>query len=250
MKPVRYDRIGKGYAGYRQPEPTWVAQVNAALGDAATIVNVGAGTGNYEPESSNTSVVAVEPSVTMIEQRAADASPAVRGVAEALPFPAGTFDAALGMLTVHHWTDQAAGLAELRRVSRRQVLMVFEIPGKREFWLDHYFPEATEGQVELNAPSPEFVGEHLDLVDVQIMWVPHDCADGVAAAYWRRPEAYLVPEVQQSMSFLALLTQKQRDEGTERLAEALANGEWEERFGHLRDRDVYDAGYRLAIAGD
>ena len=128
--------------------------------------------------------------------------------------------------------------------------MVFEIPGKREFWLDHYFPEATEGQVELNAPSPEFVGEHLDLVDVQIMWVPQDCADGVAAAYWRRPEAYLVPEVQQSMSFLALLTQKQRDEGTERLAEALANGEWEERFGHLRERDVYDAGYRLAIAGD
>ena len=118
-----YDRIGKGYAAQRIPEPTWVAQIHAALGDAESVLNVGAGSGNYEP--TDRSVVALEPSPEMLSQRGIP-NPAVQGVAEHLPFPADTFDAAMGTLTVHHWTDQAAGLRELRRVSGRQVLVVYD----------------------------------------------------------------------------------------------------------------------------
>ena len=241
-----YDRIGVGYAGQRVSEPTWVSQIGAALGASRSVLNVGAGSGNYEPVDRR--VVALEPSSTMLAQRDGR-HPAVQGVAEHLPFPDGCFDAALGTFTVHHWTDPARGLAELARVADRQVLVVFEPLVAHGFWLLDYFPEVLTSDVELNAPTPDDVGRHLDVVDVQTMWIPAECRDGVAAAYWRRPEAYLDPVVQRSMSLLALLPESVVARGTAELAADLADGTWLERHGHLLEQDRADYGYRLVIAG-
>lgn len=240
-----YDRIGKGYAAQRIPEPTWVAQIHAALGGAESVLNVGAGSGNYEPV--DRSVIALEPSSAMLAQRH-DAHPSVQGVAEHLPFPADSFDAALGTLTVHHWTDQAAGLRELRRVSGRQVLVVYEPLVAHTFWMIDYFPESLESPAESNAPTTATIGTVLDVVDVQTMWIPAECSDGVAAAYWRRPESYLDPAVQRSMSLLALLPHDVLARGAARLRSDLEDGTWIARHGHLLEQDSADYGYRLVIA--
>lgn len=241
-----YDRIGVGYSDQRVPEPTWEALIHAALGSSRTVVNVGAGSGSYEPTDRR--VVAVEPSSTMLAQRVG-LHPAVQGVAEHLPFPDDTFDAAMGVLTVHHWTDPARGLAEMARVARRQVLVVFEPLAAHRFWLLDYFPEALSSDVELNAPTPSDVGRHLDVIDVQTMGVPAECRDGVAAAYWRRPHAYLDPVVQRSMSLLALLPDDVVARGAAALASDLDDGTWHARHGHLLEQERADFGYRLVVAG-
>lgn len=244
--PPIYDRIGKGYSAKRIPEPTWVAQIAAALGDARTVLNVGAGSGNYEP--TDRSVVALEPSWEMLSQRRST-HPAVRGVAEHLPFADGTFDATMGTLTVHHWSDRAAGLRELQRVSDRQVLVVYDPLVAHSFWMVDYFPEALDSPIESNAPTPQSIGEVLRVIDVQTMWIPADCSDGVAAAYWRRPEAYLDPAVQRSMSLLALLPPDVLERGSAQLRADLDDGTWHARHGHLLELDRADYGYRLLIAG-
>ncbi len=241
-----YDRIGTGYSAKRVPEPTWVAQISAALGDAASVLNVGAGSGNYEPV--DRSVVALEPSRQMLSQRR-NANPAVQGVAEQLPFADDSFDAAMGTLTVHHWSDRTAGLRELQRVSDRQVLVVYDPTVAHTFWMIDYFPEALDSPIERDAPTPEGIGRVLAVRDVQTMWLPADCSDGVAAAYWRRPEAYLDPAVQQSMSLLALLPEEVRARGSARLRADLDDGTWMRRHGHLLEMDRADYGYRLVIAG-
>lgn len=241
-----YDRIGVGYAARRTPEPTWVEQIDRALGDAHTVVNVGAGTGNYEPPDRQ--VVAVEPSATMIAQRAVPGL-AVRAAAEALPFGDGAFDGAMATFTVHHWADRVRALRELRRVAGRQVLVVFEPLVAHRFWLVDYFPEAATTPTEVAAPTPDEIAEHLDVRDVQTMWIPAECTDGVAAAYWRRPHAYLDPAVQRSMSLLALLPADALAAGTARLASDLEDGTWDARYGHLREQDRADYGYRLVVAG-
>ncbi len=240
-----YDQIGRGYAAQRVPEPTWVAQIEAALGDAESVLNVGAGSGNYEP--AGRSVVALEPSSAMLAQRS-NPRAAVQGAAEQLPFRDATFDAAMGTFTVHHWTDQPAGLRELRRVSKQQVLVVYEPLAAHRFWLLDYFPEVLDAPTESDAPTPDDIGTVLDVIDVQTMWIPADCSDGVAAAYWRRPEAYLDPAVQQSMSILALLPHDVIARGVDRLASDLEDGTWLAHHAHLLDRDAADYGYRLVIA--
>jgi len=244
VSPV-YDRIGDGYSAQRTPEPTWAAQITAALGGARSILNVGAGSGNYEPL--DRPVVAVEPSSTMLAQRA-NPHPAVRGVAEHLPFRSGVFDAALAVFTVHHWSDRAAGLSELRRVSDRQVLVVYEPLVAHRFWLVDYFPEVAAFTVEADAPTPDEISRYLDVVDVQTLWIPAECCDGVAAAYWRRPEAYLNPVVQQSMSVLALLPADAVARGAARLASDLEDGSWAARHGGLLEQAEADYGYRLVLA--
>lgn len=243
--PPKYDTIGEGYAAQRVAEPSWVTQISDALGDSRTIVNVGAGSGNYEP--TDRGVVALEPSSTMIAQQT-NSIPVVRGIAETLPFRTGAFDAALCTLTVHHWSDPDAGLQELRRVSERQVLVVYEPVVSMQFWLADYFPEVRESPMELDTPTPESIGRVLDVVDVQTMWIPAGCTDGVAAAHWRRPEAYLDPAVQRSMSMLALLPDDALARGTAALGADLADGTWHARYGHLLEQDEVDYGYRLVVA--
>jgi SAM-dependent methyltransferase len=222
------------------------APIHAALGDAATIVNVGAGSGSYEPP--DRTVVAVEPSPTMVAQRAGRSPLVVRATAEALPFPDGAFDAALAVLTVHHWGDRAAGLREMRRVSRRQVVLFFEPLETHSYWALDYFPEAVELPTERTAPGEADLRAELRVREVAPVLVPADCRDGFGVAYWARPEAYLDPVVQAGMSWLAMLPDDARRRGTEHLRRGLESGEWDRRRGHLRTQATYDGGYRLAVA--
>ncbi|HEX5588429.1 MAG TPA: class I SAM-dependent methyltransferase [Acidimicrobiia bacterium] len=241
-----YDELGRSYSSTRQEDPRIAAQLLAALGAGRSVVNVGAGTGSYEP--TDRTVVAVEPSTAMIGQRRGRTRRVVRGVAEALPFPDRAFDGALAVFTVHHWQDRVAGVRELRRVAARQVVLFYEPLTVHEFWILDYFPEARDLPSEKNAPSEEFLRSELDVREVQPVLVPRDCVDGFAAAHWSRPEAYLDPHVQAGMSVLALLPADVRARGTVRLAGDLESGEWHRRFGHLLGQMEYDAGYRIAIA--
>jgi len=245
-QPTRYERLGPGYARQRVPDPRIASQLMAALGDAPTILNVGAGTGNYEP--TDRPVIAVEPSPTMLAQRSS-AVPAVRATAEHLPFPDQSFAAALAMFTLHHWSDRQAGLRELGRVSARQVILVYDPAITADLWLCDYFPELRAATWALEAPTASDVAAVLRLVEVRPMLVPFDCTDGFTGAYWGRPETYLEPAVQTGMSPMARLPAEIRAAGTERLRTALRTGEWDRALGHLRSMTELDVGYRLAICG-
>ena len=242
-----YEAIGTTYTATRQDEPSIGAAVVDALGEARTVVNVGAGTGSYEP--TDRVVVAVEPSPTMVAQRHGRSPLVVRAIAERLPFPDAAFDAGMAMLTVHHWGDPMAGLRELARVSRRQVVFFFEPLRTHDFWGLEYFPEALDLPSESRAPGEPELRAVLDVREVRVLPVPLDCRDGFGVAFYGRPEAYLDPAVQAGMSWLALLPDEVRRRGSELLRHDLASGAWDRRHGHLRTRPTYDGGYRLALAG-
>jgi len=242
---ARYDTIGVDYARHRRPDPRIAAQILAALGDAERILNVGAGAGSYEPV--DRCVVAMDPSTVMLDQHAGKRR--VRGMAERLPFRDGSFDATLGVFTVHHWSNQDAGLAELQRVSHRQVILTFDEQLERAYWLNDYWP-VTEQHEGTWIDTIEAVARPLGTDHVEVVPVPHDCQDGFMAAYWRRPERYLDPEVRAGISGLALLSPAEGDAGARRLADDLESGAWHERHGHLLSLDELDAGYRLVVAGD
>lgn len=241
-----YETIGVGYAQARRPDPRVGAQISAALGDAASVLNVGAGTGNYEP--TDRTVVGLEPAREMLRQRT-NANPVVQGFAEALPFPDACFDAALGMFTVHHWTDRNQGLRELRRVTARQVLLVYDTALTSQFWLASYFPAMVVAPWEVNAPTPSDLAEVLDVKEVRVIEIPADCVDGFTGCYWNRPERYLDPVVQAGMSSMARLTDDERAEGSRHLADDLDSGAWDRTHGHLRSEATFDIGYRLVLSG-
>lgn len=243
----RYERIGTTYAATRREEPRLASALRECVGAARSLVNVGAGTGNYETMFG--SVVAAEPSTQMLRQRPSMAAPAAQCVAEALPFPNNCFEASLAVFTLHHWSDPAAGLLELRRVSDRQVIMFFEPSQAHKFWCKSYFPESLSLVSESNAPGIAVIAAGLQVREVRPWLVPADCSDGMGTAFWARPEQYLRPEVQAGMSWLALLSDDARRRGTERLRADLDSGVWDRQFGHLRDLEAYDAGYRIAVAG-
>jgi SAM-dependent methyltransferase len=243
-----YETIGTGYARTRRPDPRLAQAIWAALDGARRVVNVGAGTGNYEP--TDRWVVAVEPALAMLAQRPAHAAAAIRAVAEALPFPAHAFDAALATFTLHHWQDWRVGLAELRRVARRQVIVLNEPAIGAQFWLADYFPEAHQLPSEQHAPYLADLQQLLSVQSITPLLIPADCTDGFVGAYWQRPEAYLDPAVQAGMSTLALLPPEIRARGVGRLAHDLESGVWNARYGHLRVLATYDVGYRLVVAGE
>jgi len=242
-----YDTIGQGYALHRRPDPNIDAAIRAALGPARTVVNVGAGTGGYEPD--DRLVVAVEPSRVMIAQRPRGSAPVVAAVAEALPFADGSFDASLAVLTVHHWPDPVRGLAELRRVARRHVVFTWDPAAvvAADFWLTRdYFPSLSDDLVRL-AALPEVLAAFPE-ADVHAVPIPHDCRDGFMAAYWRRPETYLDPAVRRGISSFAARDHAEVADGLARLAEDLAAGRWLSRNHDIVERDVLDLGYRLVVA--
>jgi len=240
-----YDNIGLGYAAARIPDPRIAAQIHAALGDATSIVNVGAGSGSYEPRDRR--VVALDPSPVMLAQRAHDAAPAVCGVAEALPFANGMFDAALATLTLHHWRDLAGGIAELRRVARRAVVFTFDTVFELDQWIvREYLPEMA-GQALFDFPVIEDLVAMLDAT-VEVVPIPRDCIDGFTGAYWARPEAYLDRAIRAGMSSMQTLDQELVESRMDRLRADLESGAWDERHGHLRDLDELDLGYRLLVS--
>jgi len=251
-RPI-YDEIGRGYSVTRRDDLRIAAAIRRALGDARRVVNVGAGTGSYEPPG--LAVVAVEPSLEMIRQRRPGAAPALRAVAEALPFRGGAFDAALAVLTMHHWTDRAAGLRELRRVAPRVVIVTWDpaassadpsSPGS--FWLTaHYLPEIEAFDVP-RFPSMAELRGHLGEVSIEPLPIPADCADGFLGAFWARPEAYLEPAVRRGISGFGQLPADVVERGVARLAEDLRSGAWEARFGQVRRASAMDLGYRLVVS--
>ena len=241
----RYESIGRGYAGARPADPRIGAQILDAVGPAGPLLNIGAGTGNYEP--TDRTVLAIEPSPVMIAQREPGV-PVARSVAEALPFPDNSFAAAMAIFTVHHWTDRAAGLSEMGRVAERQVCLVYDTAVTMTMWLLEYFPELATAPWEVDAPNADLIGQYLDVQEVRPVWTPPDCTDGFTGAYWNRPERYLDPVVQAGMSTMARLDPVVRAAGSERLRQAIDSGQWDERHGHLRTADRFDMGYRLVIS--
>lgn len=241
MSGATYDQIGAGYARRRRADPRIAAQVMAALGDARSVVNVGAGAGSYEP--TDRIVQAVEPSATMISQRPAGAAPCVRAAAEALPFANGAFDAAMAILTIHHWMDWRAGVRELRRVARRRiVLLTFDVEAS-DFWLMRdYFPDLLALDRKIMPPLSALQREIGGAVHASVIHVPFDCQDGFLGAYWRRPEVYLDPIARRSMSSFARID---AGAGLDRLARDLESGAWRARYGELLTREALDIGYRL-----
>ena len=243
--PKIYDSIGSDYRQLRVPDHRIAAQLKLALGNAITICNVGAGAGSYEPDDRK--VVAVEPSETMIAQRS-DQFPVVRAVAEDLPFSDHQFDAAMAILTIHHWTDAARGLQEMARVSKRQVVLTFDPLLVDSFWLvKDYIPEIVEFD-QRRGVAMQTVSDHLQVVEKQVVPIPWDCTDGFQAAYWRRPERYLDPVIRSAISTFAQLPEKYVNRGINQLANDLESGKWKEKNQGLLARESMDFGYRLVIA--
>ena len=241
-----YDQIGAGYATTRATDLQIAAQIWAALGSAETVVNVGAGSGSYEPL--DRTVVAVEPSAVMIGQRRPDCAPAVQASAESLPFADRSFDAAMAVLTIHHWADPQRGLAEMRRVARRRVLVLtWDQDIFDTFWLvSHYVPAITRLDRARSLSIPEITAA-LGPSTVVRLPIPADCTDGFLGAFWRRPRAYLDPNVRSAISAFRQIEAAAEIAGIKHLTEDLASGVWQQRYGNLLNLNALDIGYRLII---
>lgn len=210
------------------------------MGAVRSVVNIGAGTGSYEP--TDLDVVAVEPSREMIRQRPESAAPVLQAVAEQLPFADGSFDLAMGVLTLHHWSDWRQGLAEASRVAGGNVLLFTWFGDRGDFWLTDYFPEFITMDNE-RFPSRDEYADVLGDLTITPFPLPHDLRDGFMYSYWRRPEAYLDPGVRQSISSFALISDP--DPGLQKLEADLASGRWQEKYGDLLTLEEYDHGYAL-----
>ena len=239
-----YDTIGATYTVTRRTEPRIAEQVWAALGDAQTVLNVGAGTGSYEPPGRD--VTAVEPSAVMRAQRPAGAAPCVAATAESLPFEDQSFDAAMAFATIDHWQDPIAGLREMRRVARRVVAFTWDASAPDRFWLDRdYLPEFAG--LSAGRPSLTELARAIGARTEPVL-VPWDCADGFYHAYWRRPEAYLDEHVRRGMSIWARIGPDAEQRAVHSLRTDLASGRWAERNRDLADLETAELGLRLLIA--
>jgi ubiquinone/menaquinone biosynthesis C-methylase UbiE len=243
---VDYETHGRGYAQRRHADPRIAAAIAAALGDARTVLNVGAGTGSYEPR--DRWVLAIEPSATMRAQRPADAAPALACAAEALPLDDDSVDAAMACVTIHHWEDRAAGLAELRRVARGPVVVfTFELDQLIAWQLDHFADLIAVDRPRFG--TVEEVGAELGgQVRVESLPTPADCADGFFEAYWNRPEVLLDPTVRASQSIWQLVEPEVEKRIIARLAADLRSGRWDAEHGALRDQHSYEGALRLVIS--
>jgi SAM-dependent methyltransferase len=239
-----YDAIGRTYATTRRADPRIARLVDEALGDAISVVNVGAGTGSYEPE--NRRLVAIEPSGVMIAQRPAGAAPAIQASAEAIPLPDASVDAAMAILSDHHYSDRARGLRELRRVARKRVVVLqWDRAHARRFWLTRDY---LAGFRRLPGMAIDEIAAHLGGAAIHPVPIPWDCSDGFYHAFWRRPEAYLDPAVRAGISVFARLPVGEVESAMSRLAADLQSGAWATRNADLLSLEALDLGYRLLIA--
>jgi SAM-dependent methyltransferase len=246
---VRYDAIGHGYATTRREDPHLAGRIRAALGDSRTIVNVGAGAGSYEPRDRY--VLAIEPSDVMAAQRLPDLAPAVRGSAGPLPLRDGSFDAAMAILTIHHWADQLeVGVRELRRVARGPVVVVTYDPSvTATMWLlADYLPEAAALDRELFPTIEQLVAWLGGRVEVEVVPTPRDTPDWTIASFWAHPERVLDDAARRATSAFALMDQAVVDRVVAAVAADLADGSWDRRHQDLRTRAAFDAGMRLVVA--
>ncbi len=242
--PVSYEQIGVGYTHARRTEPRIAERIFSALGDAESVLNVGAGAGSYEPRDRD--VLAVEPSRVMRAQRPSGAAPCIDASAEALPFPNQSFDAALAVLSDHHWSDPIAGLQEMRRVARRVVVFQWDDAESQRFWLVRdYLPEYHA----LTTGRPSLVERAAAIhARIEMVPIPWDCVDGFFHSYWRRPFAYLQEPVRRGSSVWARLGEHTERRAVAALARDLASGAWEQRNAQLLELESIDIGARLLIA--
>ncbi len=247
MTEAAYDRMGIGYSAVRRPEPRIAARIEAALGDARSILNVGAGTGSYEPAGRD--VTALEPSREMIAQRPPGSAPVIEGIAEELPFEGNSFDAAMALITVHHWTDLEAGLAEMVRVARQRVVVLTFTPvPPEELWMRRdYFPGILDFHTRVMLPIEELAAL-LPAASVEPVPIPNGCADGFWLAIWDRPEMHLDPDVRRASSTWHQMPPDEVERGLADLEADLESGRWDERNGDLRERPELDVGLRLVTA--
>lgn len=247
MSEAAYDRMGIGYSTVRRPEPRIAARVEAALGDARSVLNVGAGTGSYEPADRD--VTALEPSREMIAQRPPGSAPVVEGLAEELPFEDDSFDAAMALITVHHWSDPDVGLAEMVRVARERVIVLTFTPvPPEELWMERdYFPGMLDFHTGAMPPIEELAAL-LPGASVEPVPIPSDCADGFWMAIWDRPEMHLDPDVRRASSSWHKMPPDEVERGLAKLRADLESGRWDERNGHLREATQLDVGLRLVTA--
>jgi SAM-dependent methyltransferase len=245
MQPC-YDQIGRTYRDTRGQDPRIAELIHRALGDARSVLNVGAGTGSYEPTGRD--VLAVEPSETMIRQRPPRAAPAIRALAEQLPLPAKSFDAALAVNTVHHWRDVRAGLRELRRVTRYRIV-IFHRDAREgvALWLtEEYFPSLLSDRKMADIAGA--IEDELGPLERVPIPLAANCEDGLFSGYWARPELYLKAEIRRNISNFALADEKVVMQGLEALRADLESGAWDRKHGHLRTQPEIDLGHRLLIA--
>jgi SAM-dependent methyltransferase len=241
-----YDTHGRGYAVQRRPDPRIAAMIHTALGDARTVLNVGAGAGSYEP--ADRYVVAVEPSAAMRAQRPDGAVPALEASAEQLPFDDDAFDAVMATVTVHQWADLTKGLAEMRRVARGPVVVLTgDGDALDRLWLAEYVPELIAAErrrypaIDLIAAA---IGSTAQVLPVPI---PIDCVDGFTEAYYPRPDMFLNPQVRAAQSAWGFVEPAAIERGVERLRADLDAGAWDARYGYLRTQPQFVGSMRLII---
>lgn len=247
----RYDRIGEGYARRRREDPRIAALIHQALGDARTVVNVGAGAGSYEPVDRH--VIAIEPSDVMAAQRPAQLAPAIKATAGRLPLRDASVDAAMAILTLHHWDDeQERGVRELRRVARGPVVVLTYDPRvSAAMWLmADYLPEVADLDSAI-FPTPDRIADWLGgQVRTEVVEIQRDTPDGMLGSFWANPERVLDPTARAATSGFARMAQATVDRCVAAVERDLASGAWDARHGHLRGLDGYDAGLRLIVAQD
>jgi len=240
-----YERDGTDYAERRRTDPRLAARVHAALGGARTVLNVGAGAGSYEP--TDRQLTAVEPAAAMRAQRPAD-RPAIAATAEQLPFPDGSFDAAMAMVTVHQWPELERGLRELRRVSRGLVVVLtFDPDALDRLWLVDYLPELIASE-RRRFPPLQRLADVLGHCTITELSIPLDCMDGFLEAYYGRPEAFLDPAVRRAQSSWSFLDPAIVERGLSRLRADLASGRWDRRYGQLRSQPEFAGALRLVVS--
>jgi SAM-dependent methyltransferase len=247
-----YDQIGRTYKATRRSDPRLAAAIWRSLGDARRVLNVGAGTGAYEPP--DRAVVALEPSGVMIAQRPPAAAPVLQGSAESLPFEDESFDAVMTVLSDHHWQDRARALSELGRVARSRVVLFNADPAQAEqFWLtSEYLP----GFLELIPDRYREPGAWISdteaalgaRIEIEPVLIPHDCQDGFYGAFWQRPHAYLEERVREGISVFARLDRHEVGGALVRLRDDLASGRWQVRHATLAGLDALDLGYAMLVA--
>jgi Methyltransferase domain len=245
---TRYERIGHGYARLRREDPRIAARIDAALGDARTVVNVGAGTGSYEPRDRY--VIAIEPSDVMAAQRPPGLPPALRGTAGRLPLRDDSVQAAMAILTIHHWDDELQdGICELRRVATGAVAILTYLPEvSNDMWLvKDYLPEVGELDVRIFPTPEELAGWLGGLVTVQTLPVHRDSPDWMFGSFWAHPERVLDHDARNATSGFARTPPEIVDRAVRALERDLRSGEWDRRHGHLRELDELDVGLRLVV---
>ena len=239
---LNYDQFACQYDIYRKPDYRINASIQSHIDGSDWILNVGAGVGSYEPENGH--VIAIEPSFEMISKRENSGTKPIQGVAEHLPFKNNVFDCSMAVLTIHHWSNFEAGLKEMLRVTKNKIILFTWIRNDNRFWLEDYIPEIS-GKDGALFPDLEELDRILCGITVETIEIPYDCTDGFMCAYWRRPEAYLNPDIRKAISVFSGITDV--DAKLSKLHEDIKNGVWLQNNKHLLDKETMDYGYRLVI---